>query len=694
MPIDGSGVFTRSYDWVTDRDNGIKIQAVRVDGEFNNYATAMNSMLQVSGLKAMTGDLNMGGQSLKNIGNGTVGAPSLRSNTDSSTGIYFPAAASLSISTGGTARVDIVNASTTVNNILVTTASAVGAAGLRIPHGAAPTVPVNGDTWTTTAGLFARINGATVGPFSSGSSMTYPGAGIPNSTGAAWGTSYTTSGSGTVVALATSPTFVTPLLGTPASGVLTNCTGLPVSTGISGLGANVGTALAVAVGSAGAFVTFNGAGGTPSSLTLTNATGLPITTGVANIATASIIGRVTGGTGAPEVMTGTQATTLLDAFTSGLKGLAPASGGGTTNYLRADGTWAAPSAGGMVYPGAGIPNSTGSAWGTSYTTTGSGTVVALATTPTFSTSIITPRVDGGTAASSSLTLRSTSGAGTSDSILFYTGNNILAGGIDTNGGWSIGGVGAASQSLNVSRNITGGTTAYGIWSNATIQSGVTSAALINSTFISTAAAAFTVGTLYHYHCQFNTKGASSSVTTHVGFGLGAMTNAAATNTYGFYGTLASAAGTFNVYCSGTAANHMNGDLRIGTTTQSGSAVLTASGQILSVAGTGNGYATGAGGAVTQATNRNTTVTLNKPCGQITMFTAAGSTAAWDSFQLTNSCIGATDNVVVNLVSGSNNYIFHAGRVAAGSCQIYFISTLGTTADAPVLNFSVIKGANS
>lgn len=57
------------------------------------------------------------------------------------------------------------------------------------------------------------------------------------------------------------------------TGTLTNCTGLPVSTGISGFGTNVATALAVNVGSAGAFVTFNGAGGTPSSLTLTNATG-------------------------------------------------------------------------------------------------------------------------------------------------------------------------------------------------------------------------------------------------------------------------------------------------------------------------------------------------------------------------------------------------------------------------------------
>ena len=57
----------------------------------------------------------------------------------------------------------------------------------------------------------------------------YPGAGIANSTGTAWGTSYTTTGTGTVVALATSPTFVTPLLGTPASGTLTNTTGFPAA---------------------------------------------------------------------------------------------------------------------------------------------------------------------------------------------------------------------------------------------------------------------------------------------------------------------------------------------------------------------------------------------------------------------------------------------------------------------------------
>lgn len=67
-------------------------------------------------------------------------------------------------------------------------------------------------------------------------------------------------------------------------------------------------------------------------------------TKLATVATGTLHGRVTAGTGNVENLTGTQATTLLDVFTSALKGLAPASGGGTTNFLRADGTWAAPTA--------------------------------------------------------------------------------------------------------------------------------------------------------------------------------------------------------------------------------------------------------------------------------------------------------------------------------------------------------------
>lgn len=49
----------------------------------------------------------------------------------------------------------------TFSGLVTTPASATGGAGLNVPHGAAPTSPVNGDVWTTTAGLFVRINGAT-----------------------------------------------------------------------------------------------------------------------------------------------------------------------------------------------------------------------------------------------------------------------------------------------------------------------------------------------------------------------------------------------------------------------------------------------------------------------------------------------------------------------------------------------------
>lgn len=107
------------------------------------------------------------------------------------------------------------------------------------------------------------------------------------------------------------------------------------------------------------------------------------------------------------------------------------------------------------------------------------------------------------------------------------------------------------------------------------------------------------------------------------------------------------------------------------------------------ASAGIGYSTGAGGTVTQGTSRTTGVQVDKVCGAITLVSAAGS-ATPASFTVTNSAVAANDVVQVSQKSGTDKYIVLVTAVAAGSFQITFYTTGGTTVEQPVFNFAVIK----
>ena len=113
------------------------------------------------------------------------------------------------------------------------------------------------------------------------------------------------------------------------------------------------------------------------------------------------------------------------------------------------------------------------------------------------------------------------------------------------------------------------------------------------------------------------------------------------------------------------------------------------------AGKAIGYVSG--GAVTQATDKSTGVTLNKACGAITMNNAALAAGAEVSFTVTCSEVAATDIVLVNHSSAgtAGSYLVQANTIAAGSFAITVSNvSAGSLSEAIVLTYVVIKAAAS
>ena len=109
-----------------------------------------------------------------------------------------------------------------------------------------------------------------------------------------------------------------------------------------------------------------------------------------------------------------------------------------------------------------------------------------------------------------------------------------------------------------------------------------------------------------------------------------------------------------------------------------------------------GYTAAAQGTVTQATDKSTAVTLNKPAGRITMNAASLATATNATFTLNNSFISANDTVILTISGGqatAGSYNVFANNLGAGSVSISLRNISGgSLSEAVVINFAILHCA--
>jgi len=122
--------------------------------------------------------------------------------------------------------------------------------------------------------------------------------------------------------------------------------------------------------------------------------------------------------------------------------------------------------------------------------------------------------------------------------------------------------------------------------------------------------------------------------------------------------------------------------------------IATTGSIKSSGTLGIGYATGAGGSVTQASNKTTSVVLSKICGTIVTHNAEMVGGAEAKFTVTNTLVAATDVVNLAIASGgtSGDYGIFPTAVSAGAFDITLtnLSAVSLT-EALTINFAILKG---
>ncbi|WP_324807217.1 hypothetical protein SH584_11480 [Sphingomonas sp. LY29] len=97
--------------------------------------------------------------------------------------------------------------------------------------------------------------------------------------------------------------------------------------------------------------------------------------------------------------------------------------------------------------------------------------------------------------------------------------------------------------------------------------------------------------------------------------------------------------------------------------------------------------------MTQPTSRVTGVTVNKASGAITLFNKTTTANLIESFTVTNSLVEIGDTINLSVRATANFFAF-VTNVTAGSFRVSIFTPVATTIQAPILNFTIIKGVSA